>query len=89
MFAGTLGQFWKSQPRVPQVRTGATYRRTRPGNLVETARVLEIGADPMGIAHVRYVVLVYHAAERQSAVEELRTLNLETFAAQFSGPLES
>lgn len=89
MFAGTLSQFWKPQSRTPQIRAGSTYRRTQSGNVVETARVLEIGADPMGIAHVRYVVLVHHAAERQSAVEELRTLNLETFAAQFSGPLDA
>jgi hypothetical protein len=89
MFANNLGQIFKSEPKVVNVRAGAIYRHIGPGNLVETARVLHVGPDSMGITHVRYNVIVQKSCQRYANFEDRRTLNLDTFRTRFSEPVEA
>jgi hypothetical protein len=69
---------------VGEVREGATYRHRGPGELTETAKVVHVGPDAMGITHVRYRVMIECARERRASFEESRTLNIETFTDHFS-----
>jgi hypothetical protein len=61
------------------VTEGQLYRRCRPGQAVETARVLSVRSDVLGIPHVRFALV----AERHDACQELRTLALASFAQMF------
>ena len=64
-------------------------RHTGPGDLVETARVIKVTPDLMGIPHVRYDLMVARARQRADNVHARRTLNLDTFASHFSEPVEA
>ena len=55
---------------------------------METARVIDVGPDAMGIPHVRYEVLVEQSLVRHNHFAASRTLNLQTFADLFSEPVE-
>src|SRR5439155_8000784 len=68
---------------VPLIEPGAIYRRVRPNNLVETARVLAVTTDNVGIPHVRVDIRVdgpYYARISQGQ----RLLSLDAFAADFT-----
>ena len=68
---------------VPLIEPGAIYRRVRPNNLVETARVLAVTTDNVGIPHVRVDIRVdgpYYARISQGQ----RLLSLDDFAADFT-----
>jgi len=91
MISETVGQFFrpifrpseKSEIEPQEVRIGGTYRHKGPGNVVETAKVIEVGPDAMGIPHVRYEVEVAQRRVRQTRFASVRTLNLETFRDHF------
>ena len=89
MLAETVSQFLRPDRKIQEVRVGKCYRHVGPGELVETAKVIEIRQDPMGIAHVRYEVIVQRTKERLARVEDLRTLNLITFSTYFSEQIET
>lgn len=89
MFGSSVGNLFKTSEKLLDVREGATYRHTGPGELTETAKVLHIGPDAMGITHVRYRVMVKSARERRSKFEDSRTLNIETFSDYFSEAVEA
>ena len=89
MFGSSVGNLFKSGDRPRDVREGATYRHTGPGELTETAKVLHVGPDPMGITHVRYLVMVESARENRAGFEESRTLNIETFSDYFSETVDT
>ncbi len=80
--------FFGKRHRHPPVTTGSVYRRVAsPNNTVETAQVLSIVKDVLGIAHVRF-----HMSIRQGHtdfVDEVRILNLETFASMYSERVEA
>jgi hypothetical protein len=88
-----MGNFFKSHASSPakllDVRPGAVYRHRGAGNIVETAKVIDIGPDTMGIPHVRYEVLVERRRERHTRFAAVRTLNLQTFSQLFTEPLEA
>lgn len=89
MFGSAVGNLFRVSDKPLDVREGATYRHTGPGDLTETAEVLHIGPDAMGITHVRYRVLVSRARERFAKFEDSRTLNIETFSDYFSETVDS
>lgn len=92
MLSATVGQFFRSgrsNKTGPEIKVGAIYRHHGPGNVVETAKVVEVEADSMGIPHVRYEVQVEQSRVRQTRFAATRTLNLETFASYFIEPVEA
>jgi hypothetical protein len=89
MLSEAVGHFFKPHREIPEVREGAVYRHNGPGNIVETAHVLHVGPDPMGITHVRYKVMVEQLRERRTNFQEWRTLNLESFTTYFSETVDA
>lgn len=65
----------------PTIEVGASYRRFGHGALIETACVLEIVSDKMGIPHVRFQLEVARGTGSPSF--EVRTLALEAFQSRF------
>lgn len=63
------------------IEVGASYRRLGNGALVETAYVLEVGPDKMGIPHVRFKLQVARGTSKSPV--ETRTLALEAFQSRF------
>jgi hypothetical protein len=55
---------------------GASFRRSRPFDLEETASVISVGSDLQGVPHVRFNVKI---AGPHVVLEEQRTLSLESF----------
>jgi len=92
MISETVGQFFRpifgpnEKPEIEhwEVQVGGTYRHKGPGNVVETAKVIDVGPDAMGIPHVRYEVEVAQRRVRQTRFASVRTLNLETFRDHFA-----
>lgn len=93
MLSVNVGNFLKfhGEPEIelPDVHAGGTYRHKGSGNVVETAQVLDVGPDAMGIPHVRYKVLVERSREKHTRFEAVRTLNLETFSTHFCEALKA
>jgi hypothetical protein len=89
MFNEAIGSLFKAERKRPEVREGGVFRHTGPGDLVETAEVLHVGPDPMGIPHVHYRVIVGGSARRASDIETSRTLNLDTFTNYFGEAVEA
>ena len=85
MFAQLIGQWFKSGVCQNEVMIGSVFRNIRNGNIIETARVLDIVPDPMGVPHVHFMVSVKSA--HQDSFEEQRTLGLATFAEKFASIL--
>ncbi len=85
MFAQQIGEWFKSDARRQEVKIGGVFRNIRKGNIIETARVLDIAPDPMGVPHVHFMVSV--ANTHQKCFEEHRTLGLATFAERFPSSL--
>ena len=77
-----LAAHWFKQPaRTDEIKVGSIYKRAHEGNIVETAKVIDVGPDALGIPHVTYEVSVERA--RLAKYEERRTLGLESFAERF------
>ena len=93
MLAETVGNFLRpyqaSNDELPDVQPGGLYRHSDTGNVVETAQVIDVGPDTMGIPHVRYKVVVARSREKHTHFEAVRTLNLRTFASHFSEAVEA
>ena len=93
MLAEAVGNFLRphlaSNDELPEVRPGGLYRHSDTGNVVETAQVIDVGPDTMGIPHVRYKVLVERSREKHTHFEAIRTQNLRTFASHFSEAVEA
>jgi len=82
MRALQVGQWFKNGTRAEEVRIGAVFRNIRRGNIIETAKVIDIVPDPMGVPHVHYKVSIQSA--HQDCFEEQRTLGLASFAERFA-----
>ncbi len=92
MFGSSVGNLFRMGDKpldAGAVREGAIYRRRGPGELTETAKVIHVGPDLMGITHVHYRVMVENAREHRAKFEDSRTLNIETFADYFSEAVEA
>lgn len=81
MFAQQIGQWFKSGVHQTDVKIGGVFRNIRKGNIIETARVLDIVPDPMGVPHVHFTVSIRNA--HQECFREQRTLGLTTFSERF------
>ena len=92
MLSATVGQFFRAGSRTPknsqEIKVGGFYRHHGPGNVVETAKVVEVESDSMGIPHVRYEVLVEQSQVRHNRFAACRTLNLQTFKDHFCEAVE-
>jgi|GEM_PF-1377532 len=84
MLAQQFGQWFKSGPGKQEVTVGSVFRNIRKGNIIETAKVLDIVPDPMGVPHVHYSVSI--ESSHRKCFEEQRTLGLVSFAERFSKP---
>lgn len=69
------------------IAEGMVFRRTGIGAFVETAEVLEVVEDRMGIPHVRFNLRVSRGAVRPTI--ECRTLALETFYARYRKSIQT
>lgn len=81
MLALQVGQWFKSNSRKAEVKIGSVFRNVRRGNIIETAKVLDIVPDSMGVPHVHFRVSIQSA--HQDCFEERRTLGLATFTERF------
>jgi hypothetical protein len=75
--------------RRKQVDVGEQFVRTRPDRTVETAHVLSIMKDPLGIPHVRYDLTVKKPQRPTSVYEGPRLLALEAFAEAYRNRIGS
>jgi hypothetical protein len=82
-----MGSVFRQERKVQDVKVGSVYRRTGPGDVVETAKVLGVSPDAAGIPHVRYQISIKRPAFTE--MEDRRTLNLESFAERFSERIEA
>jgi hypothetical protein len=62
------------------VEEGARYRRAAAGAVTETAQVIGIAPDRMGIPHVRFQLQVARGTDTRT---EQRTLALDIFYARY------
>ena len=88
MFAESMGNFFKFERKAPEVRKGSVFCHRGPGNRVETAEVVHVGPDFVGIPHVRYKVMVEKCRVRYTEIEARRILNLNSFTTYFSETVE-
>ncbi len=72
----------------PDVQCGAVFRRNGPGDLIETAKVIQVEPDALGIPHVSFDVRIEKIKNDKSIFKARRTLNLSTFASYFSEPVK-
>jgi hypothetical protein len=74
--------FAKRDELGPTLEPGSVYRNVRQGNVVETAKVLAVTRDGLGIPHVRFDVTL-DSPGKIRLVEGRRILCLAAFAEQF------
>lgn len=73
---------WFKQPlKSASIKIGSVYKLAHQGNIVEVAKVVDVGPDALGIPHVTYDVSVERA--RLAKYEERRTLGLQSFTERF------
>jgi hypothetical protein len=85
MFAQKIGEWFKSGVRRQEVKVGGVFRNIRKGNIIETAKVLDIVPDCMGVPHVHFTVSI--KSSHHVCFKEQRTLGLATFAEKFPSVL--
>ena len=84
MFAQQIGQWFKSGVQRQEVKVGGVFRNILRGDMVETAKVIDIVPDPMGVPHVHFMVSIRNA--HHECFREQRTLGLATFSERFPSP---
>ena len=84
MFAQQIGQWFKSGVQRQEVKVGGVFRNILRGDIVETAKVIDIVPDPMGVPHVHFMVSIRSA--HHECFKEQRTLGLATFSERFPSP---
>src|SRR5262249_15153033 len=62
------------------IEEGGFYRRPDTGSVIETAEVLEVGRDTLGIPHVRFQLYVIRGTDARI---EQRTLALDAFYVRY------
>lgn len=67
---------------VRYVRPGSTFRRKDDNTATETARVVSVGTDIMGIPHVRYDLVIERPHRRMT--DGPRSLSGRSFAARYT-----
>jgi hypothetical protein len=69
--------------QLPELKPGDSYRRPRRDRVAETATVLTLCADPVGIPHVRFNVAFDHV-ESGRLEGGMRILALRAFCEAYS-----
>ncbi len=65
------------------VTVGSQFRRERPDQMVETAKVISVANDGLGIPHVRYELKISKLKSVTSFNVGHRSLALETFTKTY------
>lgn len=75
--------FFKREGWGDSIEAGSKFRRVRRDHTIETARVLSVRSDGLGIPHVRYELAfeIPRACERY--VDSQRVLALSAFARRY------
>ncbi len=81
-------KFFKRDPDLDVICAGSVYRRVRRDNTVETATVLGVRDDSLGIPHVRYRVSIGRT-DNHIFEEGPRVLSLSGFAEHYQQRLAS
>lgn len=81
MLAERLDIFGGRRGRRHPVAEGQVYRRRGMDDSIETARVLSVGEDVLGIPHVRFRVSIQKA--QTCYVDEERILSEECFTERY------
>jgi hypothetical protein len=68
----------------PNLSEGASFRRSRGSDIVETAKIIAVKTDPLGIPHVRFSLRVSGPGDMP---EEQRTLALDWFTTLYREPI--
>lgn len=77
-----VSAFFGRAKRMEYVQPGTTFRRIHPDELIETAEVESVAADPYGIPHVKFKV-IFSRTNRFTYEEGTRMLALRTFADRY------
>lgn len=75
--------FARFRRRKDEVAVGAKFERVHPDRTIETAKVLSVLNDPLGIPHVRYAVTKKSPLRPTSFREGPRLLALEAFSQAY------
>ena len=75
---------WFHHETPQPISEGASFCRSQRGYLVETAQVIAIVPDTLGIPHVRFNLQI---ASHSSVTVEQRTLSLDSFASAYRSPV--
>ncbi len=84
MWDGANMLFRRKTQSIPNLDRGARFRRVREQQIVETAQVLSVGPDALGIWHVSFNLKI--SGPRIEA-EEQRTLALDYFRSVYREPI--
>jgi len=77
--------WFRQDKRPPQgVQLGESFRRSRGAGITETAKIVAVAADSLGILHVRFKLKI---SDHRAADEEHRTLALESFRSLYPEPV--
>jgi hypothetical protein len=79
---GSLRKRWGARAAVPDIKPGHRYFRTRRGNVTETATVVDLREDIVGIPHVHFS-LVFDEAAIGHIEADNRVLALPYFMATY------
>ncbi len=79
--------FCKRGDAVEYIRPGDVFRRMRASEISETAEIVEVYTDPVGIPHISYDVTFKHASHPVTH-EGLRVLTAATFFDHYGQRLE-
>jgi hypothetical protein len=72
-----------TETQLPELKPGDSYRRPRRDRVAETATVLTLCADPVGIPHVRFNIAFDHL-ESGRLEGGMRILALRAFCEAYS-----
>ncbi len=77
------GFFGKRKYSEDFVKTGRQFYRTRLDNSIETATVISVSSDGMGIPHVRYKLDIQKLNSSAKFTDGPRSLSLKTFMSTY------
>ena len=69
---------------LPDPKQGDSFRRSTRFEAVETAKIISVAADHLGIPHVRFSLKI---ASPRIVTEDTRTLSLESFRSRYREPI--
>lgn len=81
---GTRSSFFaRNRDAEQMVKAGSRFFRHRPDRMVETATVLSVASDGLGIPHVRYNLDIQKLRGTTKFSDGPRSLALETFMSTY------